>query len=288
MAGTATAPPVRFDLRVAAAAASAAAAVLYAEVAAGLARQWYQDPDTAYGALVLAAAVIVARHRWPAFRSVAVRASGSGMAALVAAILLYIVATLAADVFLLRVSMVASGVATLWFVCGPDRVRALYPALVLCLVAIPLPSAVVTELTMPLQLAASRCAEVILSAGGVDVVRDGNVLTLSYITLEVAEACSGMRSMATLLSMVAVYWAMAPTATSRVWLLAAAAVPVAIAGNALRVVATALLASRMGEQAAAGRVHDATGFLAFVVMCGALAGVLLLVSNRRSPEVGAV
>jgi exosortase len=165
------------------------------------------------------------------------------------------------------------------FVCGTAHVRALAAPLVLCFAAIPLPSAVVTELTMPLQLAASQCAAGLLSTMGIDVVRDGNVLTLSYITLEVAEACSGMRSLVTLLALVAVYWGTCGASLRRALLLAAAVVPVSLAGNGLRVAATALLASRIGEDAVRGLVHDLTGFASFVVMCAALVAVHALTSR---------
>jgi exosortase len=270
-----------------AAAAAGAAAALYAPVAAGLAVQWYRDPDTAYGALVLAAAVVAARQRWGVVRSLPARGSASGAAALSLAALLYVAATLAADVFLLRVSAVAFAGAIVWFVFGSGHVRVLIPVFVLLVAAIPLPTALVTELTMPLQLAASRCAEVLLAAGGIDVARDGNVLILSYITLEVAEACSGMRSMVTLLALVAAYWGTTGAPTGRVLVLAAAAVPVAVLGNGLRVVATAVLAAWIGERAADGPVHEATGFVAFVVMCGVLVALLAVPLPRGRAEVRA-
>jgi exosortase len=157
-----------------------------------------------------------------------------------------------------------------WFVLGTAHLRVLAAPLMLLVVAIPLPSALVTELTLPLQLAASRCAAGLLQLAGVAVVRDGNVLTLNYITLEVAEACSGMRSLVTLVALIAVYAVMCGATVRRTIFLLTAAVPVAIVGNGLRVAFTGLLAARLGDGAAKGFVHDATGWIAFVLMCAAI------------------
>jgi exosortase len=264
------------------AALAAAAASIYLPVLAGLIRQWYVDANAAYGALVAIAAVVATMQRWPQVRALPMRGSLQGGAALAGGAALYVVAILAADVFLLRLSGLAIATAALWFVCGTAHVRTLAAPLILCLAAIPPPAALVTEMTMPLQLAASQLASGLLDAIGFEVLRDGNVLTLKHITLEVAEACSGMRSIVTLLALVAVYGGTLNPPPRRVLVLIAAVVPVALAGNALRVVATAVLASRLGDAAVRGFVHDATGFAAFAVMCTALAGIHLLASRRRA------
>lgn len=256
-----------------------AAASMYVPAIAGLVRQWYEDPSASYAFIVIVAAAIAFRERWPRLRAHEPQASRWGAAALALSCVFYLVAALAADIFLVRFSLLALAVASAWFVWGSARVRVMAAPLLLLLLAIPLPSALVTELTMPLQLAASRCAELMLGAAGVPVVRDGNVLTLNYITLEVAEACSGMRSLVTLVALVGVYAVMFHATPRRTLLLAAVAVPVAIAGNGLRVAFTAMLASRMGNDAVQGLVHEATGWGAFVIMCAGLVLVHALASR---------
>jgi exosortase len=283
-----TAPPVHEPSSrqwLVAAVVLAAAASIYLSVFAGLVRQWYEDANSAYGFLVAGAAAVAILQRWRRVRALRVEGSWLGLAALIAAAALYVVAALAADMFLLRISFVAFLAAAVWFVCGAAHVRLLAAPLVLCVAAIPPPGALVTELTMPLQLAASYLATLLLGLLGIDVVLDGNILTLSYITLEVAEACSGMRSIVTLLALVAVYGGISGAAVGKVLLLAMATLPVALAGNALRVAATAILASRLGEDATRGVVHDATGFAAFTVMCAALVAVHVLACRyERAPS----
>jgi exosortase len=184
-------------------------------------------------------------------------------------------------------------VGTAWFLAGPQYVRALAAPFALCFVAIPLPSAIVTEVTMPLQLMASQVAAAVLAGAGIPVVRDGNVLVLNYITLQVAEACSGMRSLVTLSALVAVYAAVRELPMRRIVLLAAITVPVALVGNGLRVAVTAMLAGPFGVAATRGVMHDATGWFAFVLMGLALYGSASLVDRftadaRPDPGSGGV
>jgi exosortase len=280
MTVTAATPPVRapsfdstFPVGLTAAAACAGAAGLFLPVISGLVRQWYEDPNVTYGAFVAIAVAMAVRQRWPRLQAAPLERSWWGSGALAAAAALYVTAILAADVFLLRVSCVALCGAAVWLIFGTAHARLVAAPLMLALAAIPPPGAVVTALTLPLQLVASQVAALLLGLVGLDVVRDGNVLTLSYVTLQVAEACSGMRSIVTLLALVAVYGATSGAAAARVLLLAVATIPVALAGNGLRVAATAVLALRLGDDATRGLVHEATGFGAFVAMCAALAAV---------------
>ena len=273
MAETRTRPASAVWAWIAAASLTLAAATVYGPVLLGLVGQWADDSDASYGSLVALAALLAIRQRWARLRTLPAQPSRLGGAALALAATLYLVGALAADVFLLRVSLVASGAAAVLFVCGRAHLAALAAPLVLCLVAIPLPSVVITELTMPLQLMASRCAVALLDLGGVPVLREGNVLTLSHVTLEVAEACSGMRSLVTLTAVIAIFASLRGVTPLGAALLAAAALPVALAGNGARIAFTGVLASHIGEKAARGAIHDLTGWLAFVLMCGALLGV---------------
>jgi exosortase len=252
--------------------AAVAAAVLYVPVFTRLVAQWIADEDAAYGAVVAGAAALLFVQRRSRVQVLPRRGSNLGGVILAGGCLIYVLGTLAADVFLVRLSLPMIAVATAWFLAGPDYVRALAAPFALCFVAIPLPSAIVTEVTMPLQLMASQVAAAVLGGVGIPVVRDGNVLTLNYITLQVAEACSGMRSLVTLAALVAVYAAVRELPVRRIVLLAAITVPVALVGNGLRVAVTAMLAGPLGVAATRGAMHDATGWFAFVLMALALYG----------------
>ena len=119
------------------------------------------------------------------------------------------------------------------------------------------------------------------------MLREGNLLMLNRVTLEVADACSGLRSLVALVSVTAVCAAFFSMSPRRVAFLMAAAVPVAIVGNGLRVAATGLLSTWIGEAAARGFLHDLTGYAAFVAMCAIIVGLQIAAkraTRRRDGE----
>ena len=264
-------------------AVAAAAALLYAPVGTGLARQWYDDPASSHGiALALAAAVVLWRRR-VALRALPAAPANAGFAALALSLLLYLAGTFAGELFVLRVSALASLAACVLTLAGAAHLRLMTAPLVLLLLAIPLPATLVTSLTLPLQLLASQMAAGMLGTVGISVIREGNLLTLSTVTLEVADACSGLRSIVSLVAMIAMFKTLTDTPTRHAVALCAASVPIAIAGNTMRVAATGVLAHLFGAGAARGLVHDLTGYAAFIAMGLALVVVYKLMVRRGRP-----
>ena len=230
-------------------AAITAGACLYAPVVAALCRQWVEDTTTAHGILLAAAAAVVVFRKLPQLRRLAVAPETIGLAVVASGLLLFLLGSLGAEVFILRLSLpiVALGcVIALW-----GRARLLVSAFGLLLLAIPLPAVVVTALTLPMQLLASRLAETLLALGGVNVIRDGNLLRLDNAMLDVAEACSGLRSSISLMAIGAVCAALFRMTPGRGALLMALGVPIAIIGNGARIATTGYLTQWFGAGAAA-------------------------------------
>src|SRR5262252_294691 len=226
-----------------------AVAWVYAKTAAGLAREWFSSPDASYGLVLIAVAAVVAwqrrHHCVHAFASRSLHGF-AGVTVLAGGLLLYLAGQLGADIFVTRLSLVAVLAGSLWFVAGGAVVRVLAAPLAFVLMAVPLPALLVNTVTLPLQFTASRIAEATLVTAGVPVFRDGNVLDLPSATLEVAEACSGLRSLVSLTAIaVLLAWSAsrAPDRPTRSMLprglaIVAAAVPVAIVMNGLRIAGT--------------------------------------------------
>jgi exosortase len=135
---------------------------------------------------------------------------------------------------------------------------------------IPIPALVFNEVAFPLQLWASKLGESTLRAVGIPVLREGNMITLATVTLEVAEACSGIRSLVSLLTLSIVYSYFCEKGWFVRCALVAATAPIAILANGLRVAAIGIAAHVQGAQAAEGTVHTASGWLVFVLAFGAL------------------
>ena len=260
--------------------AAAAGAALYGGVAAGLVRQWFTDENSSHGLLLVAAAAFVLYRRRAVLRALPAAPANTGFALLAFALLVYLLGTLTGDVFVLRVSLpfALAGLVLTFF--GAAHMRAVFAPLALLALAVPLPMLVVTHLTMPLQLIASDVAAEVLDSAGVFVVPQGNLLMLKNLTLEVAEACSGLRSLVSLVTVAAVCSAVLSLKPPRTALLIAAAIPIAVVGNGFRVAATGFLATWLGEVAVRGFLHELTGFVAFLVMCAILIAVQAALAAR--------
>jgi exosortase len=100
---------------------------------------------------------------------------------------------------------------------------------------------------------------------GVPALREGNVIELAQMKLQVVEACSGIRSLVTLAALAVIYAYFAEDRWARRAALVVAVFPIAIAANAARVAGIAVMAHAWGPQAAEGFLHGFSGWLVFVV-----------------------
>jgi exosortase len=169
-----------------------------------------------------------------------------------------------AEIFLARLSLliVLAGLIVLFL--GWSFFRAvLFPWAFLVLM-IPIPAIVFNQITFPLQLLASKVASTVLPWLGVPVLREGNVMVLPAMALEVADACSGIRSLMSLATLAVIYGYLMERSTALRVLLALASLPIAVAANSLRVVGTGLLVQYWDPDKAQGFFHEFQGWLMFV------------------------
>jgi exosortase len=261
---------------------AAALGWLYAGTLNGLVAEWASSPDASYGAMVAMVALAVIWRRRDAFARAAEHSSEPvyGLGILVAGLLIYLAGQLGADVFLTRISFVAVVTGAAWFLAGPRAMRVIAAPLVFLLIAIPLPALVVNAITLPLQLTASRVAETTLGVVGVPVLRDGNVLELPSTALEVAEACSGLRSIVSLAA-IGLLLAWTDTSWPRRLAIVASTLPVAIVLNGLRIAATGIASETWGPRVASGSWHTFSGWITFVI------AIVVLTQLQRAMRAGA-
>jgi exosortase len=195
---------------------------------------------------------------------------------------LYVIGSLGAELFITRLSMVGVLAGTIVYVWGWQHFHLVSFPLAFLLFMIPLPTIVFDHAAVALQLVASRLGEVLLQGIDVPVLRDGNILTLANVTLEVSDACSGIRSLVALLAVTTLVGYLWEPAAWRRAFVAAAAVPLAIGLNGARIALTGLAATWFGPGAASGSVHAASGWAVFVV---ALVCVWALQQAMRSPGI---
>jgi exosortase len=257
------------------------AAILYGPVAARLAAAWWTDAEYSHGLLCAPLAIGIAVARRQTLRQMPRAPRPAALTGAIAALGLLLLGILGVEPFLTRVSLLLFAASTVVYLYGWRPLRALALPFVLLALAIPIPAILMTRVTLPLQLAASTVAEGALGLMRIPVLRDGNVLMLSNATLQVAEACSGVRSMMSLVTVGVLIAAYAETRTLARWAIVAAAVPVTLMVNALRVTLTACAAHRYGPGAAGGVIHEGEGVLLFLVAVALLLACARLVAAAR-------
>lgn len=240
---------------------------------------WWTEPDAGHGLLLAPLAVYLAWKRGLLADPRGQRILGAAM--LVAAVLLRYVSGLAAELFTMRASMLLALFGLVVFWLGVRQLVHWWLPVALLLLAMPLPAVVLGSLALPLQFKASQMGAALLEWRQVPVLLDGNVIRLPGHTLFVTEACSGLRSLASLLALgvlIGGLWLRYPA--SRV-LLVLAALPVAILLNGVRVFLTGFLVFFVDPKLGEGFMHLTEGWIIFVVAFGILGAVAWLVARAE-------
>lgn len=258
----------------------AALAYAYRDAATALVGQWSEDENYSHGFLIVPLALYFAWRRRAALRDLPARPSSWGLLLVALSLGAFVAGVAAAELFVTRASFIGVVAGAIVFVFGTHHLRVLAFPVGFLVLMIPPPEILFNQVALPLQLFASRAGEVVLRGAGVPVLRDGNVLELVSMRLEVAEACSGIRSIVSLLTFALVLGEFGGCSRMRMLLLALATIPIAVMANATRVAATGLAAHTWGPAVAEGLLHSTSGLLVFAV-----AVAVLLVVERTTARV---
>lgn len=238
---------------------------IYYRIAGKLVYDWYTLPDFSHGFLVPIFAGYLIWDKRKTLEATPVRQSWRGIPLIVFAIVLLILGVYGVELFTTRMSFIFLMGGLIWTFFGSRMLRELrFPLLVLIL-AIPIPAIIFNHITFPLQLLASRIASDILPMLGVPVLQEGNVIQLPVMKLEVAEACSGIRSLMSLFALAVFYGYFLERTTKRRVILALASIPIAVAANVVRIVGTGLCVQYWDPDKALGFFHEFSGWVMFVI-----------------------
>jgi exosortase len=247
---------------------------LYAPVLVRLVRQWWTDPDYSHGFLVPLLSAYLIWQRRDKLAEVARKPSNWGLAVVFASLGLLFLGSLGAELFLTRISVIGTICGLIAYFSGWKLLRAMAFPLAFLLFAVPIPVIIYNEIVFPLQFVASRFATSCLEMLNLfPIMREGNVLIMPGMRLEVVEACSGIRSLMSLLALAAGYGYLAEKSVAVRWFLFLAMVPLAIVSNGTRVMITALMTNYIGPQAAEGFMHEFSGWVIFVVATALFLGL---------------
>ena len=256
-------------------------AVVYRGIVPEMVQQWYEDANYSHGFVVpLIAGYFIYENRESVLKA-EVQPWWPGFLLLLAGVLQLIIGWLGTEFFTMRSSLVVILSGITLFLFGTGVFRLLLLPLGYLFFMVPLPYIIYDMVAFPLKLFVTKASIATLKLMGVVVMREGNIIMLPLTTLEVADACSGIRSLISLLALAVAYAFFLKMSAVRRGLLILSAIPIAIFTNALRVIGTGLLAQYWGGKAAEGFFHEFAGLAVFVVAIALLIGLGTLLARVK-------
>jgi exosortase len=242
----------------------AALGALYFRPFVDLVGIWLSDDNMSHSFLLVPVIAYLVWARRAQLAATERRPATIGLALIVVSLLVLLIGTAGVEFFLMRMSAVGVIVGTVLFLAGWPWVRVLIFPLSLTLLVIPIPPVIFFQLTFPLQVMATKFGVAALELAQIPVLREGNVIWLSHTTLEVTEACSGIRSLLSLFTLAVLYGYFTDPRQPARAVIALSSVPIAILANGLRIAGTGLAAHYIGPQAATGFFHSFSGWVVFM------------------------
>lgn len=255
---------------------SASFLLLYYPVVVKLVQDWSVDDNYSHGYFIPFIAAYMIWQRKGELAAVPKRGSGWGLVVVLMGLAQFALAWAGSVYFLQGISIVVVVFGVVLFIWGPVLTKIVWVPIAYLALMVPLPAILWNKIAFPMKLFASKVAADVIQALGYTVLREGNILTLPNTVLEVADACSGLRSLTSLLALSAAMAYLAPMASWKKWLLFLSAAPIAIVCNVLRLIGTAILARHYGAAVAEGFLHTFSGWLVFILGLAMLAGVYTL------------
>ncbi len=248
---------------------------LYYPVLIKLAQDWSTNDNYSHGFFIpLISGYMVFAMR-SELKNISLQPITSGLLLVLAGLAQFYVATVGSEFFLQRTSLILVLLGLVLFLLGKAMTRKLLLPIGYLLFMVPLPAIIWNKIAFPMQLYSSAITEKVIQMVGIPVFREGNVLHLAQTTLEVVDACSGLRSLTTMFALSAALAWFSGYETWKKWVLFLAAAPIAIFANIIRLTGTAGLASIYGEKVAQGFLHEFSGLFTFVF------GLMLLVLMNK-------
>lgn len=254
--------------------------IMYRDVLPKWGFELWDDPNYSHGLVIPFLSLYLIREKKAELLAACRNACPLGFLVVIGALLLFIVGSVGAEFFSKRLSLILLLYGAILFLEGPAIAGILAFPVGVLFFAVPLPYILYNAIAFPLKLIASQIAVWFIALMGMPVFREGNIVTLPHTTLEVVDACSGIRSLMTLFTLA---FLLAYFHHRKLWkrfLVILLAAPIAVFSNALRVTMTGIL-TQYDPAWGHGTLHDITGWLVFVISFVMLAGASLLLRGRQ-------
>ncbi len=229
-----------------------------------LVQDWSNDPNYSHGFLIPIVSAFLIWQKRKQLKTVLFKKDNTGLILLILGIILFVVANGAAEYFTLRFSFVLCLFGLTYYMFGKQIIKEIWFPFFILLFMIPVPYVLYYAVTFPMQTLATKITVVILNTLGMSAIRQGNIIHITGHTLEVAEACSGIRSLISLLALGAIYAYTTQKKFIAQLILFLSTVPIAVIANVFRVLVTSVMVATVTDQVTEEPMHSIMGMLVFV------------------------
>jgi len=242
---------------------------------------WGINPDYSHGYLIPFISIYMMWHAIKERQPTVYLSSMWELLPLLAGIALQVVALVGTEHFLQGVSLII----VLWGLSlslgGKEVARCLAVPILYLIFMIPLPSIIWNKISLLLKLQASNITSFFLTTcGSIPFMQEGNIFHLTGGALEVADACSGLRSLISMLALGVLIAFISRYPVWKKWVLVIAAFPIAIISNIIRLLLLVFLADRYGIGIAESFMHTFSGVFVFVIGLIMLFGVHEMLARK--------
>ena len=237
--------------------------LLYYKAIAALIFDWSNDPNFSHGFLIPFVALYMVWYKKNELALIPQEPSKTGIFIIILGMLVHVAGNVGSELFLMRFSMIITLSGIIIYYYGFKMFRQVLIPVAYLIIMIPIPDILWNKIAFPLQLFAANISSQTISMLNIPVFREGNILHLANTSLEVVDACSGLRSLTSLIALTGVFAFLAPLSTFKKWILFFSAIPIAVAVNVIRLTITGGMAAWIGPETAHGFLHDMSGLIIF-------------------------
>lgn len=254
---------------------------VYYPVIINLIKDWTEDDNYSHGFFIPLISVYMLYSMREELSRIKLTPNNWGLPLLLLGLIQLMLAKIGTEFFMQRTSLIPVLLGITLFLFGIRFSRKILIPVLFLIFMVPLPAIIWNKIAFPMQLFSTTLTENIVHALGIPVLREGNILYLAETTLEVVDACSGLRSLVTMFALSATFAWFSDLGIFRQWLLFLCAAPIAILANIVRLTGTAVLANQFGDEVAQGFLHELSGLVTFMLGLILLGGIYWALQPKK-------